>query len=757
MRVTETTPRRPRGTLYRYLLREMAFPTLFSLVGLTLVILTKDLLGYSELVVNRGLATSTVVMMAVYQAIPLIGITLPFATMVGSLVALGRLGADLEILVLEACGVSARRLVVPVSAFAALLTILGFSVSLFVGPWASRQLDATLERIALENPGAEVQAGTVNRFGDWKLEAQAANPRGDRLEAVLLWMPDVGETVFAEKAALDAEADGGIRITLENAEVMLDPAGGARRIKFDRMTTLLPESELPIERDRVDRLGSMTLSELAELTGSDDAYMAKQSSIAFHRRFALPLATLIFGFLVMPLFMSRAQFSRSGGGVVGLVTTIAYYGLVQLGDGLIQRGITGIPLGTWVPNIVMAGVGLVLFGRLASKTAFGRDSDRPQQRVSRRERRAEEAGELRTRSFALPRYVAGRFLQMAALCFGILLVAYLLVDVLDRLQWLFRYGATAEEILRFYLARIPLLASRVVPMSLLVATALTVSLVAAQGELMGMRACGIPGPRALVPVLVICGAIAPLFFLLNNEVVPRTNALADYLKTTEIKNIKGARDAVWFRVGKLIYEVGRLDPDVGHARDVVIYEVGQDFLPTSRTDATSAQHIGHGVWRLRDAKRVEIAEEGERAGELVRVPAAPFAQLGEDAPSEIDTMHYPVAELRRVIAEVEADGREAAAFRTDLHVKLAQPLACVLLPLLALLFAVAGPPFPSSALTLVLSVGVAVLYTLGTGVGASLGHGGALPPVVAGWSATGVFAAIGVALAVRLRALGQSF
>lgn len=753
MRVTETTPRRPRGTLYRYLLREMAFPTLFALVGLTAVILTKDLLGYSELVINRGLGTGVVAMMALYQAIPLIGTMLPFATMVGSLIALGRLGADLEILVLEACGVSARRLVVPVTTFAALATIVGFAVSLLIGPWASRSLDASLERIALENPGAEVRPGTVNRFGEWKLEAQEANARGDRLEAVLLWMPDVGETVFAEKAALDPDPEGGVRITLQNATAILDPRNGPRQIQFDELTTLLPESSLPIERDRVDQLGGLGIADLDAMRDNDDEYLANQATIALHRRFAMPFATLIFGFLVIPLFMSRAQFSRSGGGVVGLITTLSYYGLVQLGDGLIQRGVTSIAVGTWVPNIVMAFFGLILFIRLASKSAFGRDSDRPQQRQTRRSRRAEESGELRTKAFALPRYVASRFLQVAALCFGVVLTAYLLVDVLDRLQWLFRYGATADEILRFYLARIPLLASRVIPMALLVATALTVSLVAAQGELMGMRSCGIPGPRALTPVIGICMLVAPLFFLLNNEVVPRTNALADYLKTTEIKNIRGGRDAVWYRVGKLIYEVGRLDPDIGRAHDVVIYEVGADYLPLSRVDANTARHIGNGVWNLKDAVRVEPGPDGE----LIEVAAAPFAQLGEDAPAEVDTMHFPIGELRRVIAEAEADGREAIAFRTDLHVKMAAPLACILLPFLALLFAAAGPPFPSSALTLMLSVGAAVLYTLGTGVGASLGHGGALPPVVAGWSATGAFALLAVVLWWRLRRLGQSF
>jgi len=753
MRVTETTPRRPRGTLYRYLFQEMAFPTAFALAGLTLVILTKDLLGYSELVINRGLGVRAVAMMALYQAVPLIGTTLPFATLVGCLVGLGRLGADLELLVLEASGVSARRLVLPVTAFAALVTLFGFVVSVFLGPWASRSLDASLERISLAHPGAQLQAGVVNRFGDWKLEAFAVNPRGDRLEGVLLWMPDIGETVFAERGELDPDGGGGIRLTLENAMVLLDPRDGPRQLRFGTLTAQLPESDLPISRSRMDRLEGMTLAELAELGRSDD-YLAVDAATRVHRRFALPLATLIFGFLAVPLFMSGAQFSRAGGGVVGIVCTLFYYGLVQLGDGLIQRGVTSVALGAWLPNIAMSAIALLLFARLAGRTAFGRASDRPQQRTRWFEGHASSDGRVRVHRFALQRYVGGRFAQMALLCFGVVLVAYLLVDVLDRLQWLSRYGATADEMLRFYLARVPLLASRVVPMSLLVATSLTVSVIAAQGELMGMRACGIPAPRALLPVLVLCLVVAPFSFLLNNEVVPRTNALADYLKNTEIKEIgaEQRREAVWYRAGSYIIEADRLDPVAGDAEDIVIYELGRDWLPVSRLDARRARAIGGGLWRLRDTVKVEVGD-----GKLQLAQAGPVAALGDDVPAEIDTMHLSIAALREEIAEARENGRDATRFEVDFHVKLATPFACVLLPLVALLFAVAGPPFPSSSVSLVVSVVCAAGYTLLTGVGASLGYGGVLPPPLAGWFSTAIAGGVALLLGWRLRRFGQSF
>ena len=90
MLLASKSHRRPGGTLYRYFLVEMVFPTVFALGGFTLVVLTQDLLGFTDLVINRGLGAGPVARMAFLQTVPLVAQVLPFAVLVGSLVALGR-------------------------------------------------------------------------------------------------------------------------------------------------------------------------------------------------------------------------------------------------------------------------------------------------------------------------------------------------------------------------------------------------------------------------------------------------------------------------------------------------------------------------------------------------------------------------------------------------------------------------------------------------------------------------------------------
>jgi lipopolysaccharide export LptBFGC system permease protein LptF len=289
--------------------------------------------------------------------------------------------------------------------------------------------------------------------------------------------------------------------------------------------------------------------------------------------------------------------------------------------------------GVWLANAILAVLAVVFLVMAIRGKVLGHAFDRP--RASRREMSQEEVTiRYRSRRYPLPRYIAGRFIQLGLLTFAVLLIAYLLIDVMERLDWFARYDASGGEVARFYGARIPLLASRVVPMALLVATALTVSLLAVEGELIGMRSCGIPAPRALLPVLILAALAVPAYFALNDFVVPRTNALADELKRSEIKadyyakRETARKEAVWYRAGDRVLEAEIFDPDRGVARKLVIYRMGSDGLPVSRLDAASAHHIGRGDWRLTEPSFISL-EDGR-----VRALTAPrYAALGEALPA----------------------------------------------------------------------------------------------------------------------------
>jgi len=759
--------------------RELLRPTLLALAAFTAVVLTRDLPAYTDLVINRGAGPGRVAWIVACQSLSLTASMLPFAVLVGGLVGLGRLVADREIMVLSALGLDPRRLIGPVVAFGLGMATAALGLSLVASPMAQREMNRTVREIADVNPFSTIVPDVVHRFGDWKIEAREVSGRSQVLGRVLLWMPSIGDTIFSRSAHLATGADGEPEIELRDGLLLTDSRAKPRAMRFERLRAAIPASKPSADLPFEDRMKSMSYAELARVARDDAAgKRALEAGSERQRRFAFPAAALLLAMLALPLALGRRRTSRSSGALLGFAITVGYYGLVQVAEGVAQREPARAALATWLPNAVLAGaIGLAFLGislpprardAAAAGGAAGATGAAGAAKGAGGSGGAERVVAIRARRWALPRYVALRFLQLATLSLATLAIAYLLVDVLERLQWFARHAATFDEIAHFYSARIPLLVSRVTPMGLVVAMALTVSLLSSTGELLGMRTLGISSRRALLPALCLCLLATPLSFLLNDQIVPRTNALADLIKQGEIKRggpepddgraggaggsgKKPAKTAVWGTHGRTLYQLERLDAAQGAGRDVIVYDLLPNGLPTRRVDARSMLHASGGLWRLHDATAVAWADPAR----LARIEPPASVVLGEEPSNELDLMYLSVAEVFALIGEVAAGGEPTTELEVDLHVKLATPLACLILPALVMLIASTGPPFPSSALTLILAGAIAVAYTLLAGAFASFGRGGVLSPWIGGWGPNLIVVAALVGLTWRGR-VGRS-
>ena len=139
--------------------------------------------------------------------------------------------------------------------------------------------------------------------------------------------------------------------------------------------------------------------------------------------------------------------------------------------------------------------------------------------------------------------------------------------------------------------------------------------------------------------------------------------------------------------------------------------------------------------------------EVDEDGHMTPMNPSRYVELGEQPSGERDQMHLSVAQLWTLVREFSSGRESTTAFEVDLHLKLATPVACLLLPALVMIFAVSGPPFPSPAFTLVLAGAIAIGYTLSAGAFASFGRRGVLPPWAGGWgpSLSAITALVGLA------------
>src|SRR5262249_58512129 len=113
-------PWRP-GVLDRYVAREIAIPIGLSLLLVIATLIIARLLALVGLILNQGVSVATVLALTVHILPSLLAMSLPMAVLLGTLLGIGRLGSDSELVAVAACGLSMRRVAVPVMLLAAVL------------------------------------------------------------------------------------------------------------------------------------------------------------------------------------------------------------------------------------------------------------------------------------------------------------------------------------------------------------------------------------------------------------------------------------------------------------------------------------------------------------------------------------------------------------------------------------------------------------------------------------------------------------
>ena len=737
-----TAGNRSGAIIARHLVSEMVLPTLFALSSFGLVVLLGDLYGYSDLIIRRGVAADEVGRLAALQLVPTLTRTLPLAMLVGMLAGLGRLSADRELLAIESVGISRRRLALPCCAFGAGIALIGVFLTTIVAPASERNLQRDLLRLAESSPGLALNPGVTTRFDDWRIEAGRVENGGAHLSQVLVYLPNLASTIFARHGDIVTDDEAHKSIHLEDGVILNNGRSAAYALRFETLETRLPNPETG-NGISIDELRAQPFAPLVErMHASSDLVDERRAQIEVHRRLAVGLAAFPLGLLAAGLALTRRHTSRSGGIAIGLTCVIFYYALVQLSEGMLRAADTHVASAMWMPNAVIAALGTLLWIR-ADNISDGMGASFRSWIPRRLDR-----GSIRLTRLAYPRYVARRFLTLTLLCLIGLAIASLIVDLSDNLKWFNKYGATLPEIGRFYVARAPVLAARAIPMALLVGCALTISVLGSDGELLGMRACGVPVVRVLMPVSLLCMLAVPLDYLVANELVPRANARASYVNRMEIKNgaavSQVGSEESWYRFDRNLLEIKRLDLLRGRTSQLTLYDLDASGLPNRRIDAEGARSLGDGRWLLEAPRGVGFHDDRLRRD----VPVGRIVELPGRSNVDLDTGELSLRELRGVISELDHSGADSIAYRVDLHGRLAGPWTCVLLPLIALFLSSTGPPFPRPVHSLMLCLVLAIAQAVVASVAASLGHRGVLPPVVAGWSPALLFAVAVAAAAV---------
>ncbi|MGE5849074.1 MAG: LPS export ABC transporter permease LptF [Candidatus Methylomirabilota bacterium] len=358
----------------RGILKEMIVAFLIGLMAFTFVLLTNKMLRLVELIVSKGVGILTVLQLFLYILPYSLVVTIPMSTLLATLATFTRLAGDGEILALQSAGVSVSRLARSALGFGLVASALTLVITGWILPVSYHAFTNLVFQMARRQVAVGLQEGIFNsEFEGLILYAEKLDPKTAELEGIFLVdNRDPGErrVIVARNGQFTSDPQNlRMELSLSQGSIHLSAAeltGRYRLLTFAQYNLTLDASRAvpsPVQRPLGEK--ELTLAELrlraAELRAQGKNY--HPPLVEFHKKLAIPFSCVLFTLVGVPL---GSRFRKGGRGLsltISVGCALGYYMLIVSGEGLGDRGLMPEVLAMWLPNLLIALGGAVLFLR----------------------------------------------------------------------------------------------------------------------------------------------------------------------------------------------------------------------------------------------------------------------------------------------------------------------------------------------------------------------------------------------------------
>ncbi len=776
--------------LDRYIAREVVSHGILGLAVFTFVFFVPQLVRLMDLVVRHTGSIWTVALLFLCTIPPGLGFTFPIGVLVGVLIGLGRLSADSEIVALHASGVSLRRLLLPIGIVALIAAGGTLATTFWLSPMALRTVARLQQQLLSSQAPFAVQPRVFDeRFPKFVLYVQDVEAAATHWRGVFL-ASAAGATADLIPQSGDHTQQSSVTIA-EEAQIVTSPAqhqidlhlGSGSTHEYDQRTpdqynvTTFGETDIPVDISGASSpLKNSALSVAEEPAGallSDKGPGWRTSRVEFQRRIAFPAACLVFALLGVPMGVRPRRGGRAGGLILTLILVGGYYFLFVSGDHLAAQGRISPFLGVWAGNIVAFILGLIMLTRVenirrpnailawleslwarsrkaAAAPASNGSAAAPRPAVGLRQALAA------TRAMAFPMLIDVYLLQQFFYYFFVLLAAFVLIfdafTLFDLLGDIARNRVPALTVLSYFRYLVPLMVYQLAPLATLVATLVSLAVLAKNNEVIALKASGVSLYRLVLPLLLAGLLVSGGLFLLDDTFLPYANQRQDALRN-EIKGrpaqtyFEPARQWIFGENSK-IYNYELFDSDRQLFGGLNVFELDPaTFQMRRRIFATRATwEASENAWILTGGWVRDFGSDG-RVVRYEPFKATTIAELTEPPGyfrREVrQSFQMNWRQLGEYIASLRQAGFDTARLSVQWHKKFAFPMIAAIIVFL-------GAPFAFLVGTrgavggLAVAVGIGVIYWSAAALFEAMGSAGQLPPLLAAWAPDAIFGFLGV-------------
>src|SRR5262245_23977385 len=510
----------------RYILKTIFPYGLAALVLLTVILFVQQTSRYFESVFQGVMPAGFVYGLALSLLPAVLVFTIPMAVLCGTIIGLGRMSSDSELVAMRAAGVSTWRTLWPALAIGLVATAATCYLNLREAPRAQRQLRSVVLRSALYKLDSPVEPRTfASDFPGYVIYVRDGDKEHGQWGRVFIRTQEDDHStnlITARAGRIDSSGDKS-ELVLQDAMKTRVPASDARdqsyvverldqlRIVFNTgRGSLLAKMQKP--EGNPDEMGFRELRQrVSGTTGTEQ----KDARIILHKRLALSMTPFVFAFFGSALALRMRRGSRVFGVLVSLVILLVHYLATLAGDQAARAGTVPPFVGAWFATALSLVVGfLILFSRQRDLRIFAR---RPSATGTSKDqlpetRPATRRSSLRLSIASFPALLDIGIVRTMILSFVFGFVALVLVfDIFTTFE-LWRFISANRASFRlvgeylFYL--LPLISVELFPGSVLVAVLMTYALIARRREAVAWWASGQSVYRLMLPGLAFAVVVA---------------------------------------------------------------------------------------------------------------------------------------------------------------------------------------------------------------------------------------------------------
>jgi LPS export ABC transporter permease LptG/LPS export ABC transporter permease LptF len=769
--------------LGRYVFREILSSTFLGTFLATFVIFLHSIDKIFEVLVHTYASPATVVTLFALAMPPVLPWTIPFGMLVGILIGLGRMASDGEVVAMRACGVSSRKVIVPVLLFAFLAADLAGFSSLRLAPLSFRETTKIVDQLLATRLSATIEPRVFDEdFSNNVVYVSDVPPvrPGDPALWRNVFVADVTPPEQRTSGGIRGKADGPLITVAREAVVISDLAHNRIQLalsdaaQYEMATdgtahdSTFPQGEQALDASPSDQnngpdFAAMNTRELARYAGPDWI----EARVELHRRYSLPVACIMLALVGIPLGIVTRKGGKSAAYIMAVFLAFFCYHLSSITlIGVARQQKLPVPVAMWLPDVAFGIAGLILLIRMERPGDRDLIGEIRSLFTGWKPQRIAIAGPRIARLPLLPQlidtYILSAFVFHCFLWIASLVMMTLVYNFFELVPDMIRNHITLAKMFTYLFFLSPSLIYQFLPISVLLAVLGAFGVMSKQNEVTAFKACGVSLYRMATPVFLGSIFLSAGLFAFDYYYVPGANRTQDALRD-EIKGrvtqtyLNPDRKWIWGAPtgdSSRIFYYRYFDPKQKVMAGVYVFDLESASFrlkreisaERARWDASQKQWIFENGWSsdFHENRRLQTTRFSSQS--FPQITEAPDYFL--KAPPQDKQMNF--LELETYIRDLRQSGFNTISLQVSLHRKFSVPLFAMIMAMIAIPFAfLVGNRGAMTGIGV--SLAIALSYWGISSFFEKVGDVNQLPPQMAAWSPDAVFALAGMYLMTRMR------